>query len=105
MLTKFIYMSVGTAAVSIEKFKELLEDLIQNDAFIEDEGKRIVDALLHDMRENIDHYRQNAQFKWDDFLETNGFAKIKHAKSDMEHFVKDVKENPFALLTRWEKES
>ena len=41
-LEKMIYNTVGTLSVSTEKFKELMEDLIQNSQYTEDEGRRIV---------------------------------------------------------------
>ena len=46
VIKKIIYTSIGAASVTNEKFKELIEDLIQNNHFTEDEGKRIVDTFL-----------------------------------------------------------
>ena len=40
-------MIVGTLKLSRDKFEELLEDLIQNQQYTEDEGKRITLDFLH----------------------------------------------------------
>jgi len=51
LILKLLYNAVGTMAVSTAKFKELLEDLIQNGPYTEDEGKRIVQQLNIELEE------------------------------------------------------
>lgn len=40
---KIIYTAIGAASITNEKFKELIEDLIQNNHYTEEEGKRLTD--------------------------------------------------------------
>lgn len=98
IIKKFVYTSIGVASVTNEKFKELVEDLIQNNHFTEDEGKRIVDTFLIDLREHVDTVNTSMQLKIDDLLGKFGIPGIHRIKEDMEQFVVDVKENPSALL-------
>jgi polyhydroxyalkanoate synthesis regulator phasin len=51
LVLKLLYNAVGTVAVSSNKFKELLEDLIQNGPYTEDEGKRLVQQLQIELEE------------------------------------------------------
>jgi polyhydroxyalkanoate synthesis regulator phasin len=51
LVLKLLYNAVGTMAVSTAKLKELLEDLIQNGPYTEDEGKRIVQQLNIELEE------------------------------------------------------
>ena len=98
IIKKFVYTYIGVASVTNEKFKELVEDLIQNNHFTEDEGKRIVDTFLVDLREHVDTVNTAMQLKIDELLGTFGIPCIHRIKEDMEQFVVDVKENPSALL-------
>ena len=93
-----IYTSVGAAAVTNEKLKELLEDLIQNSQFTEDEGKRIVDAFFYDIRQQIDKANGNIQMRMDELLQKMGIPSIQNLKSDLESYIHDVKEDPTLLL-------
>ena len=43
---KIFYTILGTLKLSRDKFLELMEDLIQNQQYTEDEGKRISQELL-----------------------------------------------------------
>lgn len=98
LIKKFIYTSIGAASVTNEKFKELLEDLIQNHHFTEDEGKRIVDTFLVDLRQQVDTLNVNIQVKLDELLQKFGIPALHTIKNDVENYVNDVKENPTILL-------
>lgn len=93
-----IYTSIGVVAITNEKFKELIEDLIQNNHFTQDEGKRITDSFLFDLREQIDQVNGTFQTKIEDLLNKFGLPTLTKFKDDLENFVTDVKENPSVLL-------
>ena len=97
-IKKMVYTSIGAASVTNEKFKELLEDLIQNQHFTEDEGKRIIDSFLVDLRLQIDTFNSSLQLKADDFFKKFGFSGLQTIKQDVENYVQDVKDNPTILL-------
>ena len=44
---QIIYTTIGTLKISKDKFLELMEDLIQNQPYAEDEGKRIYLDFSH----------------------------------------------------------
>lgn len=46
---QILYTVVGTIKLSKDKFQELMEDLIQNQQYTEDEGKRITMDFMHQM--------------------------------------------------------
>lgn len=46
MLKEILYSSIGTLSLTINKFKELIEDLIQNEQLTKEEGKRLVDEAI-----------------------------------------------------------
>lgn len=48
MIKNAIYSGIGVAALTTNKIKELVEDLIQNEQLTKEEGKRLVDAFLQD---------------------------------------------------------
>lgn len=98
LIKKIIYTSIGAASVTNEKFKELVEDLIQNNHFTEDEGKRIVDTFLVDLRQHVDMVNGNIQLKVEELLKKFGIPSIHSIKYDVENYVNDVKANPSLLL-------
>jgi polyhydroxyalkanoate synthesis regulator phasin len=98
LIQKIIYNSIGVAAVTNEKFKELIEDLIQNNHFTEDEGKRIVDSFLFDTRQQLDSLNATVQVKMDELLKQLGIPKIQTMKKDAENYIRDVKNDPTLLL-------
>jgi polyhydroxyalkanoate synthesis regulator phasin len=58
MFEKIAYTIVGVLSLANSKVKELLEDLIQNNQYTEDEGKRIVSSMMEqvkDMNEDVIH--------------------------------------------------
>jgi polyhydroxyalkanoate synthesis regulator phasin len=98
LIQKLVYTSIGVASVTNEKFKELMEDLIQNNHFTEDEGKRIVDTFLVDLRQQVDNVNGTVQMKVDELLQKFGLSSIHSLKEDVENYVNDVKRNPTLLL-------
>lgn len=49
MVEQLLYNLVGTVSLTSRKFKELMEDLIQNGAYTEDEGRRIIQQFNSDL--------------------------------------------------------
>ena len=98
LFKRIIYTSLGAATITNEKFKELLEDLIQNSQFTEEEGKRIVDSFLFDLRQQADHINGNVQIRVDELFQKLGVPAIKSIKDDIEHYIRNVKEDPSILL-------
>ncbi|MCO5232042.1 MAG: hypothetical protein M9958_12900 [Chitinophagales bacterium] len=50
MQQQILYTIVGTLKLSKDKFKELMEDLIQNPQYAQDEGKRISMDIMHQLQ-------------------------------------------------------
>jgi polyhydroxyalkanoate synthesis regulator phasin len=50
-LENLLYSVVGTATIAADKVKELLEDLLQNNDYTQDEGRRVVKTLLHQVED------------------------------------------------------
>ena len=98
VIKKIIHTSIGAASVTNEKFKELIEDLIQNNHFTEDEGKRIVDTFLVDLRQQVDTVNGSIQLKIEELLKKFGIPNIQSIKYDVENYVNDIKDNPSLLL-------
>ena len=98
VIKKIIYTSIGAASVTNEKFKELIEDLIQNNHFTEDEGKRIVDTFLVDLRQHVDTVNGSIQLKIEELLKKFGIPNIQSIKYDVENYVNDAKQNATHLL-------
>ncbi|MFN8267235.1 MAG: hypothetical protein U0T31_04460 [Chitinophagales bacterium] len=95
---KIIYTAIGAASITNEKFKELIEDLIQNNHYTEEEGKRLTDNFLEELRERVDTLQMNIRIKVDDVLQKFGIPSIYTVKEDIEHLVNDIKEDPTNLL-------
>ncbi len=93
-----IYTSIGVVSITNDKFKELVEDLIQNNHYTKDEGKRLTDDFLFNLREQLDVVNVNIQSKVDEIFEKFGFPNIYVLKSNVENYVKDVRDNPTILL-------
>ncbi len=98
LLKKSVYVSIGTASVTNDKIKELLEDLIQNNHYTEEEGKRIVDAFLFDLRQQLDTMNASVMARIDDLFQKFGISSFLSVKEDIERYVKEVKEDPTLLL-------
>ena len=95
---KIVYTTIGAASVTNEKFKELLEDLIQNNQFTEEEGKRIVDNFFIDFRERVDTFNTSVQIRINDFVNRFNVANIHTIKEDIENYIQSVKTNPTTFL-------
>lgn len=98
LIKKSIYVSVGTASVTNDKIKELLEDLIQNNHYTEEEGKRIVDNFLFELRQQLDTMNASVLARMDAIFQKFGISKFLTFKDDIERYVKEVKEDPTFLL-------
>lgn len=97
-IKRSIYTSIGAAVVANEKLKELVEDLLQNQPFTEDEGKRIVDTFLVNLRTQIDTVNGNVMVKIDGLLQKMGWKNFISVKQEMEEYVEEVKKNPMNIL-------
>lgn len=97
-IKRSIYTSIGAAVVANEKLKELVEDLLQNQPFTEDEGKRIVDTFLVNLRTQIDTVNGNVMVKIDGLLQKMGWNNFISVKQEMEEYVEEVKKNPINIL-------
>jgi polyhydroxyalkanoate synthesis regulator phasin len=95
---KIIYTAIGAASITNEKVKELIEDLIQNNHYTEEEGKRLTDNFLEELRVHLDTLNMNFKVKIDDLLQKFGIPSIYTVKEDIEHLVNDIKEDPTTLL-------
>ena len=95
---KIIYNTFGVASITNEKFKELLEDLIQNSQFTEEEGNRIVDSFLFDIRHQVDTVNGSIKLKIDELLEKLGVPAVQTMKNEIENYIREVKEDPSLLL-------
>jgi polyhydroxyalkanoate synthesis regulator phasin len=95
---KIIYTTIGAASVTNEKLKELVEDLIQNNQFTEEEGKRIIDSFLVECSDNVDTLNTSLRVRVDDFLKKFGIPSVHSVKQDLGNYLRDVKDNPATLL-------
>ena len=92
-----IYTTVGVVSVAQNKFKELVEELIQNGHYTEEEGKRIVDQFFFDLRSRIDDTTGALQVKADElFRKWNviDLDQLKQAKNDLDVLLKSLRSNP-----------
>lgn len=98
IIKRLVYTSVGVASITNEKFKELIEDLIQNQHYTEDEGKRIIDTFLFDLRVELDKITGNIHQKVESILNKYGISDMNTLKEEVEEYIEDVKQNPILLL-------
>ena len=66
---KIVYNTVGTIKIASDKFKELLEDLIQNNQYTEDEGKRIVQDITIQIEQFSKELQLRIQIQVDETIE------------------------------------
>lgn len=90
-MQRIIYTTVGTMVLVQEKFKELMEDLIQNQHYTEEEGKRIVDDFFYTIRANYDAVNGNIQSKVEDLLKDMKLEGILTWKQDLQTLINDWK--------------
>ncbi len=98
IIKKIAYTSIGAASVTNEKFKELVEDLIQNNHFTEEEGKRIIDNFFYDLRLQVDTLNGSVKMKMDELLKRYGIYSILSYKNEVEDFLNEMRINPSILL-------
>ncbi|MFN8281641.1 MAG: hypothetical protein U0U67_00400 [Chitinophagales bacterium] len=98
LLQKYIYTSVGIAVIANEKFKELLEDLIQNNHFVEEEGERVVDQFLMNLRADLDAVQGSVQQRIDEILTKLNLHSVQHLKEDVEKNINNIKQSSALLL-------
>jgi polyhydroxyalkanoate synthesis regulator phasin len=98
LFKRLIYTSFGVASVTNEKIKELLEDLIQNSQFTEEEGKRIVDSFLFDLRQQVDSVNTNVRLKADELFRNFGVPTVQSIREEAEQYINSVKKDPSVLL-------
>jgi polyhydroxyalkanoate synthesis regulator phasin len=97
LLKSSIYNMVGVLSVSQNKFKELVEELIQNGHYTEDEGKRIIDQFFYDLRLKVDNTTGGIQSKVEDFMKKWNIidmSQLNQAKKDLESLVDSIRNNP-----------
>jgi polyhydroxyalkanoate synthesis regulator phasin len=88
---------VGVLSVSQNKFKELVEELIQNGHYTEDEGKRIIDEFFYDLRVKVDNTTGGIQSKVEDFIKKWNIidlSQLQQAKKDLDAMVDNIRNNP-----------
>ena len=98
IIKRLVYTSVGVASITNEKFKELIEDLIQNQHYTEDEGKRIIDTFLFALRVELDKITGSIHQKVESILNKYGISDMNTLKEEVEEYIEDVKQNPILLL-------
>lgn len=94
IVKKSIYNTVGIFSVAQNKFKELVEELIQNGHFTEDEGKRIIDQFFYDLRTRLDTSTGGIQSKVEDFVKKWNLFDLNQAKNDIDAMVNNIRNNP-----------
>lgn len=82
---------MGTTHLFQEKFKELLEDLIQNQHYTEEQGKRIIDDFFLHINQNVEQGKQQLQFNIDNFIQQYELEKYIAWKEKMEQLINDWK--------------
>ena len=98
LLKRLLYTSFGVAVVTNEKFKELVEDLIQNSQFTEEEGKRIVDGFLFDVRHRAEAIQEDIRFKTDELITKLTTPSLFTLREELEQYIQRVKQDPTLLL-------
>ncbi|MCO5234107.1 MAG: hypothetical protein LC105_13275 [Chitinophagales bacterium] len=63
---QILYTIVGTLKLSKDKFKELMEDLIQNPQYAHDEGKRITMDVMHQFHQFKNELEMKINMKIDE---------------------------------------
>ena len=98
LLERLIYTSFGAAVLTREKLKELVEDLIQNSQFTEEEGKRIVDAFLFDVQQRTTALQEDIRFKTGEWYTKLSEPSLFTLREELEQYIQKVKQDPSLLL-------
>ena len=77
---------------------KLLEDLIQNNHFVEEEGERIVDQFFLNLRTDLDTIQGSLQSRLDILLTKLNLQTVQHLKEDIEKNMNDLKQTSSLLL-------
>lgn len=85
---QLLYTLVGTLKLSKDKFQELMEELIQNRQYTEDEGRRITLEFYHQM----DVLKRDIQEKISFQIEETKSAIQAPIQKKAEEIIKDVKQ-------------
>ena len=94
-MKKLIYHAVGTTHLIQEKIKELLEDLIQNQHYTEEEGKRIIDDFFGDIKSNIENVKFSMEVKLDELFKKLNIDSFTTFKNNINQVIKDIEDNPY----------
>lgn len=97
-MKRVVYHIVGTTSILQDKLKELLEDLIQNQDYTEEEGKRIVDEFFFGIKTNVDGLKLSTQLKIDELLKRLKIDSLISLRENIETIVKDIEENPLVPI-------
>jgi polyhydroxyalkanoate synthesis regulator phasin len=90
-MKKIIYSTVGTAFLFQEKIKELLEDLIQNQHYTEEEGKRIVDEFFLEINTNVGNVKSQIELNFDKIIKKYNLEQYVKWKEHLEQLMNDWK--------------
>lgn len=85
---QILYSFIGTIKLSSDKLKELMEDLIQNQQYTEDEGKRITMEFTHQM----DAFKKDLQLRISMHFEDAKSRIQTPIQNKSEEFLKDIKQ-------------
>lgn len=100
LLQRAFYNLVGTLHITNNKFKELIEDLIQNGHYTEDEGKRIIQQLSADIQNTVDGLQSQIKLKVEELLEKSAMPTTEEIKTIIEQVKTQVMSLPFKELKR-----
>jgi polyhydroxyalkanoate synthesis regulator phasin len=90
-MKKIIYSTVGTVFLFQEKIKELLEDLIQNQHYTEEEGKRIVDEFFFEINTNVGNVKSQIELNFDKLIKKYNLEQYVKWKDNFEQLMNDWK--------------
>ncbi|QQR97190.1 MAG: hypothetical protein IPK18_09900 [Sphingobacteriales bacterium] len=90
-MKNIVYNIVGTTHLFQEKFKELLEDLIQNQHYTEEQGKRIIDDFFYAINQNVSTTKSQVQVNIDSLIKKYELEKYLVWKEDLEKLINDWK--------------
>ncbi len=93
LIKKLVYNTVGTAVVTNGKIKELIEDLIQNRAFTEDEGKRVVLQAIHNSEDAVNAIELKVTQTVNQILVNLNLPNTDELKLNLENLKEEIKSN------------
>jgi polyhydroxyalkanoate synthesis regulator phasin len=99
-IQKALYNLVGTLHITNNKFKELVEDLIQNGHYTEDEGKRIIQQLSADIQMSVEGIQSQMKQKVEELLEKSALPNTEEIKTIFEQVKSQLMSLPFKELKR-----